>query len=159
MDETKLILLIILPSIHISKSLCWAPKTNIMPRQLYLHKENKAPFEAGVGGEMSWGAAEMRSEVGAGASVVAAAITSTHLKSILEENQQVLQMDLIWNLAGKVGEELKKSPWFQVLAKAWGVVHISAMEGSVASVEEKTEFPFGCDAFELARDPPNGAVM
>lgn len=94
MDETKLILLIVLPYIHISKSLCCAPKTNIMLCQLYLNKEKQLPLRA-EWEEMSWGAAEMRSEVGAGASVLAAAIKSTHLKSVLEENQQVLQMDLI----------------------------------------------------------------
>lgn len=33
------------------------------------------------------------------------------------------------------------------------------MVGRVAVVEEKPEFPFGRDVFELARDLPNGAVM
>lgn len=71
-------------------------------------QRKKAPFEARVGGEMSWGAADMRSEVGAGANVGAAAIKSTNSKSVLEENQQVLQMDLIWNPVGRAGEELKE---------------------------------------------------
>lgn len=106
---------------------------------------------------MSWGAAEMRSEVGAGVSVVAVAIKKHTFKTYFGGKSTSFADGFHMESGRESGGGIKEK--FQVLATAWGQCTFSAMEGSVALVEEKPEFSFGRDAFESVRNPPNGAVM
>lgn len=81
-------------------------------------QRKKAPFEARVGGEMSWGAAEMRSEVGAGVSVVAVAIKKHTFKTYFGGKSTSFADGFHMESGRESGGGIKEK--FQVLATAWG---------------------------------------
>lgn len=78
------------------------------------------PSEAGVGG-LSWEAAEMRQGMDQCVVAVRKGMCS---KSVLEEKSARPADGFDMESGREGGEELRKSPWFQVLAAGWVVVHV-----------------------------------